>query len=88
MGAVLIVGGAPVASDFSYFLERLKHVGIQDLMAEGAIEAFDVGILIRLAGLDVVKVHSLVSASGGQHVGQILGAVIDADRVRFAPPFH
>ena len=57
-------------------------------MPEGAMDAFDGGSLIRLARLDVVESHSLSLAPGGSHLGQILWAVIDTDRVRFAPPFH
>ena len=36
MGSVLIVGSDPMTRDFSYLPERLKHIGIQHLMAESA----------------------------------------------------
>ena len=88
MGAFLVVDGDPLASNFPNLPERLEHASIQDLMPEGAIEAFDVDILIRLTRLDVVELYALVPAPGDQHLGQILGSVINADRVRFAPPCH
>ena len=88
MRPALIVVDSPPVRGFSNLGYIAKQVHVEHLFTVGAIEAFDVGILIRLARLDVVESHSLSLAPGGSHLGQILWAVIDTDRVRFAPPFH
>lgn len=53
-------------------------------MAESSIEAFDVGVLIRLARLDVVEPDAVVPAPVGKDLRQIFRPVVDADRFGFA----
>ena len=88
MGSFVVVFVDPAASDFAYLGKEFEHVGIEHLVSEGAVEAFDIRVLIRFAGLDVVEFHALVPAPGGEHAGQVFGAVVDPDCVGFAPPLH
>ena len=62
----------------------LKEMGIEDLGAIAAIEPFDIGILVRLPGLDVVNRHAVRGAPVDEGLAGKLGAVIDADGRRTA----
>jgi hypothetical protein len=79
MGALLVVGDHPIVDEFADFGEGAEEVGVEDLVAEGAVEALDVGVLGGLAGLDVVEADVVVLAPGDKLGGDELGAVVDAD---------
>lgn len=49
----MVVAVAPVLGHAPDFVQAGEDVAVQDLGAEGAVEAFDVGVLGRLARLDV-----------------------------------
>lgn len=51
---------SPCCNDLSGLLQRFKPVLIQAFIAEGAVEAFDVGILGWAAGFDEDAVHPFV----------------------------
>jgi hypothetical protein len=55
MRANRIVFFQPGHRDLTGLSERCKQIGIQDLFPKSAIEAFDIGVLGRFAGLDEVK---------------------------------
>ena len=42
----------PFGGDLPHFVERLEHVGAEHFLTVSPVEALDVGVLIRLAGLD------------------------------------
>ena len=63
-------------------------MGIEDLGAIAAIEAFDVRVLIGLAGLDVVNRHAVLGAPIHKGLGGEFGAVVDADGRRAAVDGH
>lgn len=45
-------------------------------MPKGSIKAFDEGVLIRLAGLDVVEPNALVPAPTGKHLQEAFRTVV------------
>lgn len=53
MGSLVVVAVAPVLGHAAHLVQAGEDVTIQDLGAEGPVEALDVGVLGRLAGLDV-----------------------------------
>ena len=50
----------PSFDDLAHLLQRTEQIGIQDLFPECPVEAFDVGILSRLAGLDMCQVNAML----------------------------
>ena len=53
--SLLVVFVDPVARYLAHLAQRFEHVSIEHLIAEGPVETLDVGILIRLARLDVAQ---------------------------------
>lgn len=53
MGSLMIVAIAPIFSHAADLVQAGEDVAVQDLGAEGPVEAFDVSVLGRLARLDV-----------------------------------
>jgi hypothetical protein len=49
MGPLFVVTVQPFGTDLPDLVERLKHIGTEDLGPIRPIEAFNEGILIRLA---------------------------------------
>ena len=45
----LVVFVDPIAGYLAHLAQRFEHVSIEHLVAEGPVEALDVGVLIRLA---------------------------------------
>ena len=50
MRAVLVVLEHPPVGGLAYVLQSCEQVLVQDLLAEGPVEAFDVGVLVGFAG--------------------------------------
>jgi hypothetical protein len=46
MGPLLVVFAQPGVGDLAHLLDGLEHVGIEDLITVGLVEALDEGILI------------------------------------------
>ncbi len=55
-----VVVDPPVFDDFACFTDAREPVLVQAFLSEPAIEAFDVGILGRLAGINEVQLNALV----------------------------
>ena len=55
VGTFFVVAEHPGPADVSDLPEGREDVRVEHFFAEAAVEAFDVRILIRLAGLDVVQ---------------------------------
>ena len=81
VGAFLVVYGDPLTRDLADLVQRFEHVGIEHLVSRGSIVAFDVGVLIRLAGLDVTEPDALILAPAGEHLREVFRAVFEADRI-------
>jgi len=57
VGTLLVVFDHPTVSRLADVVEAGEQVLVQNLLSEGPLEAFDVGVLVRLAGLDVANCH-------------------------------
>ena len=68
----------------SNLLNRVKEIGVQHILTIGTIEAFNVGILGRFAWLDEIPEQLVVARPVGQHLGDKLGTIIAANRLRIA----
>ena len=53
VGPVLVVGDEPRVGELLHFLRRHSQKGVEDLLAIGAVDLFDEGVLHGLARLDV-----------------------------------
>ena len=51
----MIVGPHPVSRIVLHLLNRLDQVVAEPVVADRPIVAFDIGVLLRVAGLDVIK---------------------------------
>jgi hypothetical protein len=85
MRALRVVVCEPVVAQPLYLRDRREQIGIKHFFAVGAVKAFDEGILIRLARLDVVQRDVLALAPGGEFLGGELGSVVPAEYVRGWP---
>lgn len=51
VGSLLVVDRDPLLADGTSLIETVEQIGIKDLETERAVEAFDVRVLCRAAGL-------------------------------------
>lgn len=77
VGALLVVLGEPAVRELTYIAERAELVGVEQLLAVGPVETLNVGILIGLARLDMLHMHSLLLRPVDKCFSQELGAVVD-----------
>lgn len=77
MGSLLVVLDHPLTHDLADLVEVTEQIQVQDFIAHRAVEAFDVGILVRLAGLDVADEDPVGLAPGHERLTQELRTVID-----------
>ena len=68
-------------SDFADLIERRKEPAVKDFRPIGAIEAFDEGILIGLARLDMAQFNPHHRAPGGKSLRGQLRAVVHQEAV-------
>jgi hypothetical protein len=59
MGTLIVVLEHPPARRVAHVVEAGEQVLFADLLAEGSVEVFDVGVLVGLAGLDVSDCHAV-----------------------------
>lgn len=78
VGALLVVAGHPFVDGLPHFGETAEEVGVEHFAAQAAIEALDVGVLGRLAGLDVMQDDAVGFAPRDQLGGDELGAELRA----------
>lgn len=80
-GSLFVALDHPFAHDLTYFVEIAEQIQVQHLIAQAAVETFDIGVPIRLARLDVVNedpadlvpsnecvAHKYRAAAHAQHV--------------------
>lgn len=59
MGSLLVVLEHPPIRRLSNVLDAQEQILVQHLFSEGAIESLDIGVLIGLAGLNVLNRHAV-----------------------------
>lgn len=59
-------------------------MGVETFIAQATIEAFDVSVLLRLAGCDVVPLDPPVLRPAQDRQTRQLGSVVADDHLRFA----
>ena len=68
-------------SDFANLIERSKEPTVKNFGPIGSIKAFDEGVLIRLAGLDVPQLNTFNRAPGGKSLRGKFGPVVHGEAV-------
>ena len=58
MGPLFVVLLHPLRTDLAHLIQRLKYLGVEYLMPDGAIEPFNVGVLIGLTGLNMPECNT------------------------------
>ena len=86
MGPLFVVLPHPLRTDLPHLIQRLEHVGVEHLVAEGPIEPFHKGILIRLARLNIPQREPSVRTPTRKSIGEEVRAIVEPNRLRLAPP--
>ena len=60
---------------------------VQPFMSDGAVVAFDIGVLLGLAGLDVLDSNPMLLRPFHQLFTDVFGAIVDPNGAWFAAPF-
>lgn len=88
IGPFVVVGPEPSGSEVSDLLDVLKQVLTQPVVAHSTIVSLHVGVLLRLARLDVVDTNPVLLRSDLQAMADILRTVVATYGFRLAAPFH
>ena len=78
----LLVAAIQPVGGYADFPERFKDAAVQDLLAVGMIEAFDITVLHGLSGLDEQPFDVVVPAPLFEHVTDQFGIVVHAQAAR------
>ncbi len=80
MRSPLVVLLHPAGDDDAHLEDAVGLFAIERLMVHGAVEALDVGILLRVALLDEGRLHSMlgepIQQRGGDEFPPVVGAEI------------
>lgn len=68
-------------------LDAFNDVLVQPFMSNGAVVAFDIGVLLRLTGLDVLYGNPMFLGPFHQFFADVFGAVVDPYGAGLATPF-
>jgi hypothetical protein len=74
---LLVVLDHPPPGRFPDVVEAQEQVLVEDLLAEGPVEALGLGVLVRLAGLDVPDRKAMVLGPADELLAEELGPVVD-----------
>ena len=80
VGPFLVVDAQPLTRQGLQVGNRFEEMGIEHLRAIGAVEALDVGVLVRLPRLDVVAGDAVLGAPVCKGLRRKLRSVIDPYR--------
>ena len=69
-----------------YFLDGFKDVLAQPFAANSTILALDIGVLLRLARLNVFKPNTLFLSPFHKRSTDVFRAIVDTNGLRFAAP--
>src|SRR5260370_6389122 len=81
-----VVVSYPSSDDLASLVEIEEQALVEKFVAHAAVEGFDVAMLHRLAGRDVVPFHLMLFAPAQDSIRGELGTVIGHDHPRLATP--
>ena len=79
MGPFAVVDPQPSIRQRLKFSDRLEEMRVEHFTAKAAIEPFDVRVLIRLAGLDVVNRRAVFGTPIDEGLGREFRAVVPSE---------
>ena len=79
MRPLLVVRPQPLGRHLPHLIEIVEEVGVEDLAAVRPVESFDVGVLVRLAGLDVTDLDLVFLAPVDEKLAQELRAIVPTE---------
>ena len=82
MRPLRVVAPQPVGRQRAHLLQRVKEVRVEHFFAISPVEAFDVGVLIRFAGLDEAQGDGVRGGPDGDGLRDELRAVIQSYGIR------
>ena len=82
----MIVGPHPLRGSLLHLGQTVPVVLAQPLMPNRSVEPLDIGILLRLAGLNVSQLDTGLLRPGGDGGTDVLRAIVAPDCRRFSPP--
>jgi len=88
MGPFFVVTLQQFCGDLAHLFQRLKHKGIEHFCSIGPIIALDEGILIRFPRLNIAQLDRPLYTPGDEALGEELRSIVEAKRLRLAPPGH
>ncbi len=62
MRSLLVVVANPIGADSPDLVQILEDVGIEYFLTVGTVESLDIGVLVRLTGLDVARLYPVAFA--------------------------
>ena len=77
MGPLAVVDTKPSVGQGAQLRQGFEEVRVQHLGPVAPIETFDIGVLVRLAGLDVVHRDAVLGAPVHEGLGGELGPVVE-----------
>ncbi len=86
MPSPVVVFVFPASKQLRSCVKRWEEMGVQKLISEPPIEAFDEGILRWLSGLNVLNVDSVLRSPSLKMFGAKLWAVVAIDCLRVRCP--
>ena len=87
MGPLVIVGPEPLSCEVLYVSNRFKQVMAQPIIAHRAVIPFDVGILLRISGLDMGDGKTAFLRPGQEGIADVFRAVVAANGLWRSAPF-
>ena len=86
IGPLMVINPLPLRGKFLQFTQRLKQVMPQPVISHCAVEPFDIGILLRIAWLDVTQRDVMLLRPVFELLADVFRTVITADGRWFATP--
>ena len=83
---LIVINPLPLRGKFLQFIQRLKQVMPQPVISHCAVEPFDIGILLRIAWLDVTQRDVMLLRPVFELLADVFRTVITADGRWFATP--
>ncbi len=87
MGSLFVVTLAPVFAHATHLFERVKDVAIEHFGSVGTIEAFDKGVLCRLAGLYEFQADAMLLGPAQQRLTDQFRPIVQANFFWFTTQF-